>query len=299
MRRTGVLVQTIQNSDELILDVPRLQREQVLYSDVLAKIPLVTSPEQLFFPLGRTPDGKDIIKDLNVLPHLLVGGSTGSGKTVFLFTMLATFLKTHPTARELQLVLSSSGLEDFIHFDGIPLLFNGRVLSDAAETAEVIQGVVFKEFARREKILADARVANIDQYNEKHIDKLAPMVVVIDEFADLTDQFTKKRDKDAFFTPVRQIAQIGRKRGIHLVLCTQRPAADLVPSNIKAQLNGRLALRVNDSNSSRMILEEMGAQQLQKHGDMIYKNGAEIERAQGYYISIEELDAIISGLPKI
>jgi len=297
MRRTGVLVQTIQNSDELILDVPRLQREQVLYSDVLAKLPPVTSPEQLFFPLGRTPDGKDIIKDLNVLPHLLVGGSTGSGKTVFLFTMLATFLKTHPTAGELQLVLSSSGLEDFIHFDGIPHLFNGRVLSDAAETAEVIQGVVFKEFSRREKILADARVANIDQYNEKHVDKLAPMVVVIDEFADLTDQFTKKRDKEAFFTPVRQIAQIGRKRGIHLVLCTQRPAADLVPSNIKAQLNGRLALRVNDSNSSRMILEEMGAQQLQKHGDMIYKNGAEIERAQGYYISIEEIEAIIKALP--
>lgn len=293
MRRTGVLVQTIQNSDELILDVPRLQREQVLYSDVLAKIPPVTSPEQLFFPLGRTPDGKDIIKDLNVLPHLLVGGSTGSGKTVFLFTMLATFLKTHPTAHELQLVLSSSGLEDFIHFDRIPHLVNGHVLSDAAETADVIKGVVFTEFARREKILADARVANIDQYNERHSDKLAPMVVVIDEFADLTDQFDKKRDKEAFFTPVRQIAQIGRKRGIHLVLCTQRPAADLVPSNIKAQLNGRLALRVNDANSSRMILEEMGAQQLQKHGDMIYKNGAEIERAQGYFISIEELAVII------
>jgi len=296
MRRTGVLVQTVQNSDELILDVPRLQRDQVLYSDVLERLPHVSSPERLFFPLGRTPDGRDIIKDLSEMPHLLVGGSTGSGKTVFLFTLLATLLKTHPTAKDLQLVLSSSGLEDFVHFEGIPHLVNGHVISDAAEATEVIKGLVFSEFERREKILADARVANISQYNAKFDEKLAPLVVVIDEFADLADQLEKKKDKDAFFTPVKRIAQIGRKRGIHLVVCTQRPAADLVPSNIKAQLNGRLALRVNDANSSRMILEEMGAQHLQKHGDMIYKNGGEVERVQGYYLSVDELDEIIQSV---
>ena len=82
------------------------------------------------------------------------------------------------------------------------------------------------------------------------------------------------------------------------MLCTQRPAATLVPSNIKSQLSGRLALRVNDANSSRMILEETGAQYLQKHGDMIYKNGSETERAQGYYISIEELDEIVEEIKK-
>jgi len=296
MKRTGILVQTTPNSDELILDVPRLQRDQVLYSEVISKTPTVTSPEQLYFPLGRTPDGRDIIKDLGTLPHLLVGGSTGSGKTVFLLTLLASLLKTHPTAKDLQLVLSSSGLEDFIRFDGIPHLVNGKVLSSAAETTKVIKDVVFTEFAKREKTLADARVADIIQYNAVHDEKLAPMVVVVDEFADLTDQFEKKKDKESLYTPIRQIAQMGRKRGIHLVLCTQRPAADLVPTNIKAQLNGRLALRVNDANSSRMILEEMGAQHLQKHGDMIFKNGNETERAQGYFISMEEIDEIVNGL---
>ncbi|MCC3372226.1 FtsK/SpoIIIE domain-containing protein [Cohnella sp. REN36] len=294
MKRTGILIQVIHNSDEIILDIPRLQREQVLYSEVVKKLPVTTSPEKLYFPIGRTPDGRDIIKDLGEMPHILIGGSTGSGKTVFLFTMLASLIKTHPTEKELQLVLSSSGLEDFVHFEGIPHLVGGKIISDAQEATEVIKNVVYTEFERREKILSDARVANIIQYNQKFEEKLAPMVVVIDEFADLSDQLEKKKDKEAFFTPVKRIAQIGRKRGIHLVLCTQRPAANLVPTNIKSQLNGRLALRVNDANSSRMILEEAGAQHLQKHGDLIYKNSSEIERAQGYYISIEELDEIVS-----
>lgn len=298
MKRSGILIQEVRNSDTLILDVPRLTREMVSFSEVIKQLPAVDSPEKLYFPLGRTPEGKDIIKDISELPHLLVGGSTGSGKTVFLFTMLAALLKTHPTADELQIVLSSSGLEDFIHFEGIPHLVGGRVIYDAEEATELIKSVVFEEFERREKILTEARVANISQYNQKCTPKLAPMVVVIDEFADLADQLETKKDKEAFFTPVKRIAQIGRKRGIHLVLCTQRPAATLVPSNIKSQLSGRLALRVNDANSSRMILEETGAQYLQKHGDMIYKNGSETERAQGYYISIEELDEIVEEIKK-
>lgn len=298
MKRSGILIQEVRNSDTLILDVPRLTREMVSFSEVIKKLPVVDSPEKLYFPLGRTPEGEDIIKDISELPHLLVGGSTGSGKTVFLFTMLAALLKTHPTSDELQIVLSSSGLEDFIHFEGIPHLVGGKIISDAEEATELIKSVVFEEFERREKILTDARVANIVQYNQKCTQKLAPMVVVIDEFADLADQLETRKDKEAFFTPVKRIAQIGRKRGIHLVLCTQRPAATLVPSNIKSQISGRLALRVNDANSSRMILEETGAQYLQKHGDMIYKNGAETERAQGYYISIEELDEIIEEIKK-
>ncbi len=298
MKRSGILIQEVHNSDTLILDVPRLTREKVSFSEVINKLPTVDSPEKLYFPLGRTPEGKDIIKDISELPHLLVGGSTGSGKTVFLFTMLASLLKTHPTAGDLQIVLSSSGLEDFIHFEGIPHLVGGKIISDAEEATEIIKSVVFGEFERREKILTEARVANIAQYNQKCTPKLAPMVVVIDEFADLADQLETRKEKEAFFTPVKRIAQIGRKRGIHLVLCTQRPAATLVPSNIKSQLSGRLALRVNDANSSRMILEETGAQYLQKHGDMIYKNGAETERAQGYYISIEELDEIIDEIKK-
>lgn len=296
MRRTGVIIQQVPNSDELLLDVPRLQREKVLFKDVISSIPAVTSPEQLFFPLGRTPNGRDLIEDLSQMPHMLVGGSTGSGKSVFLFTMLASMLMTHPKKEDLQLILSSSKLEDFIHFEGLPHLYSGKIISDASEATKVIKEVVFEESERRGRLLAEARVANIIEYNKKATEKLAPIVVVIDEFADLADQLETTKEKNAFYKPVQRIAQAGRSRGIHLVICTQRPEAKLVPSTTKAQLNGRVALRVNDGISSRMIIEEPDAQYLQKHGDMIYRNGDVVERAQGYLIEIEELDKIVDDV---
>lgn len=296
MKRTGVIIQQVPNSDELLLDVPRLQREKVLFKDVISSIPSVTSPEQLYFPLGRTPNGKDLIEDLSQMPHMLVGGSTGSGKSVFLFTMLAAMLMTHPKKEDMQLILSSSKLEDFIHFEGLPHLYSGKIISDAVEATRVIKEVIFEESERRGRLLAEARVANIIEYNKKVTEKLAPIVVVIDEFADLADQLETTKEKNAFYKPVQRIAQAGRSRGIHLVICTQRPEAKLVPSTTKAQLNGRVALRVNDGISSRMIIEEPDAQYLQKHGDMIYRNGDIVERAQGYLIEIEELDKIVDDV---
>lgn len=298
MKRSGVIVQPVFNSDELLLDVPRLQRDQVLFKDVIGKLPKVTSPEQLYFPLGRTPNGKDFIENLAEMPHMLVGGSTGSGKSVFLFTLLASLLMTHPNKEDMQLVLSSSKLEDFIHFEKLPHLYAGKIISDATEAAEVIKDVIFKESERRGKLLVEARVANIVEYNKKAEKKLAPIVVVIDEFADLADQLETTKEKNAFYKPVRRIAQAGRSRGIHLIICTQRPEAKLVDSTTKAQLNARVALRVNDSMSSRMILgdSESDAQYLQKHGDMIFKFGDIKERAQGYLIEIPELVQIVDDV---
>lgn len=296
MKRTGVIIQQVPNSDELLLDVPRLKREKVLFKDVILSLPKVTSPEQLYFPLGRTPNGKDLFEDLGQMPHMLVGGSTGSGKSVFLFSMLASMLMTHPRKEDLQLILSSAKLEDFIHFEGLPHLYSEGIISDAAEATRVIKEVVFEESERRGKLLAEARVANIIEYNKTATEKLAPIVVVIDEFADLADQLETKKEQNAFYKPVQRIAQAGRSRGIHLVICTQRPEAKLVPSTTKAQLNGRVALRVNDGISSRMIIEEPDAQYLQKHGDMIYRNGDVIERAQGYLIEIPELDQIVQDV---
>ena len=296
MKHSGVILQEISNSDEMYLDVPRDQRDPVLFKDVVGKIPHATSPEQLYFPIGRTPNGQDLIEDLGQMPHMLVGGSTGSGKTVFLFTMLASLLLSHPHKEDMQLVLSSSKLEDFIHFDGLPHLYSGEVISDAKDATEVISKVIYEESERRKKLLAGARVANITEYNKKSDVKLEPIVVVIDEFADLADQLDTKKQQNAFYKPVQSIAQAGRSRGIHLVVCTQRPEAKLVPPAIKSQLNGRVALRVNDGISSRMIIDAPGARYLQKHGDLIYKNGDTIERAQGYLIEVSELDQIVEDV---
>lgn len=299
MKRSGVLVQQIQNSDELLLDIPRLTRDKVLFKDIIGKLPKTTSPEQLFFPLGRTPNGEDLIKNLSDMPHLLVGGSTGSGKTIFLFTILASLIKSHPYKKDMTLVLSSSKMEDFIYFQGLPHLYNDNIISDATEATNVIMNLIFQESERRGKLLADARKPNIEEYNKTANEKLAPIVVVIDEFADLVDQLSSNKERKAFYKPVQRIAQMGRSRGIHLVICTQRPEAKLVPSTTKAQLNGKVALRVNDGISSKMIIDCTDAQYLQKHGDLIYKNGSETERAQGYFIDVDELTAIVEETIKL
>jgi DNA segregation ATPase FtsK/SpoIIIE-like protein len=300
MKRSNLIVQTVKNSNEVILDVPRLTKDKVLYSAVENRIHAVTSPEQLFFPIGKTPEGEDIIRNLGELPHLLVGGSTGSGKTVLLFTLLASIIRSHPSSEELGLVLSSAGVEDFIHFEGLPHLINGKIIDSAKETVDIIQTVVNDEFERRAKILSEARVSNIIEYNSRvgKTDKLRPIVIVIDEFADIADQLPNKAKREEFYSVVRRIVQIGCKRGVHMVLCTQRPSANLVPTDVKAQLNARIALGVNDANSSRMILEITGAQNLQKHGDLIYKDGDEMIRAQGYLITTDELAKIISAVKK-
>ncbi len=297
MERTGVIIQPIKDSNRLNLDIPRKSRDIIRFSEVVGKLPDVTSPEQLYFTLGRTPNGEDIICNLADMPHMLVGGSTGSGKTVFLFTLLASLLKTHKTPDELQILLSSSGLEDFIMFNNLPHLIGGKVIDDAAEATELIRTTVIQEFDRRAEILTSAMAPNIIEYNKKAEKKLPPIVVIIDEFADLADQLSSRQEKEDFFTPVKRIAQIGRKRGIHLVLCTQRPSATLVPSNIKSQLSGRIALRVNDSNSSRMILEDSGdAKFLLKHGDMIFNDSNRRERVQGYYMTTDELLLLIQEI---
>ena len=295
MHRTGVLIQTDINSDTF-LDVPRINRDLVLFSEIIEKIPEVTSPEQLYFPLGRTPEGIDVFKNLIECPHLLIGGSTGSGKSVFLYTLLCTILKTHPNAEDCQILLSSSKREDFVYFEGLPQLVEGRVFSDADEMTELFKDFIYKESEARGEILLNTRKRDISDFNKTENKKLKPLVVIVDEFADLTDQLSSKREKEAFYTPIRKIASTGRSRGIHLVLCTQRPSADLVPSSIKSQLNGRLALRVNDAIASRMIIDEPGAQSLQKHGDMLYKKESIVEHVQGYFITTSEVENIISGI---
>lgn len=299
IKRSGLIISSINNDDKMILDVPRLEFDEVNYESVQDKFKLVDSPEKLPFPIGREPNGNDVIKDLSEMPHMLIGGSTGSGKTVFLHAMICSLLLSHPKCDDLKLVISSAGIEDFVYFEDLPHLLNGKIITTANETVDVIKNIVNEQFEERANILAEARCKNIIEYNESHKEKLPAIVVVIDEFADISDQLQNKKEREAFFNVVRRIVQIGRKRGIHMVLCTQRPSANLVPGDIKAQLNARLALRVNDSTSSRMILEEMGAQNLQKHGDLIFKSGGTDKiRAQGYFISTDKVDEIIESIKK-
>ncbi|MBP2018536.1 hypothetical protein J2Z79_001951 [Symbiobacterium terraclitae] len=298
MRRTGLLVSQVPQSDLIALDVPRIDRVRVPLSQGLRAMPRISKPEEMPIPIGVTPEGQDVIRDLGRMPHMLVGGTTGAGKTRFLYGVLLGLLTTHPEADSLRLFLSSSKPEDFSFFEGIPHLEGGRVIYDADEAIELLSSQVTQTLDARGEFLMEAHCVNIQDYNRKNPQQpMAPLVVVVDEFADLVDQLGRQRNaRDAFYKNIRRVAQLGRSRGIHLVLCTQRPSADLVPTNIRNLMNARVALRVNDVTASRMILEAPGAEQLQFHGDLLFKEPEGVIRAQGYTIEPEELVSILSGL---
>lgn len=298
MKKSGLLVSVIPNSDEIALDIPRQSDIRVPLAQVLTRLPKVTSPEQMPIAIGVTPEGDNLIRNLGAMPHLLVGGTTGSGKTVLLYSLLSALLLTHPNPQTLRLLLSTSKPEDFTFFEGLPHLESGGVIWDAADAIKILQTKVKEAFDQRLEVLKAARCRDITEYNARHPQTpVPPYVVMVDEFADLADQLSGHRsEREEFYTNIRRIAQLGRSRGVHLVLCTQRPSADLVPTHIRTLMNARIALRVNDVTASRMILEESGAERLQLHGDLWFKEEGQLTRAQGFFTSTADLERTLSSL---
>ena len=197
----------------------------------------------------------------------------------------------------MRLFLSSAGLEDFVLFDDLPHLTTGRVVTDAAEALDELQHHIIQEFEDRSDMLTDALCRDIAEYNQKVSPQLPPLVVLIDEFADISDQLSgDRRAKQQLHDNIRRIAQLGRKRGVHLILCTQRPSADLLPTNIRSLLNSRVALRVNDSSASRMILDLSGAEQLQLGGDLLFKEANSLTRGQSFFVKQETLQTLVARL---
>lgn len=297
MQRTGLLVTSIPNSDEVALDVPRARRTQVPLQRGLNALPTLLSQEQMMLPIGVTPEGRDLVRDLTQMPHMLVGGTTGAGKTMFLYGVLVALLVGHPDPSTLRLFVSTSKPEDFVFFSGLPQLETRDVISDAAEALHFLQTEVPRAFEERLALLRDARCRDVGEYNARNTPQIPPLVVVVDEFADLADQLSRRSQARVnFYDQLRRVAQLGRSRGVHLVLCTQRPSVDLVPSNIRTLMNARVALHVNDSTASRMILDEAGAEQLQGHGDLLFKEANTVARAQGYFVTTDELDHLVAPL---
>ena len=296
MRRSNLVVTSIHNSDRIALDIPRTDKQSVLIEDVMEKIPKISSIEQLPIPIGMTPEGKDIIRDLAKMPHMLVAGTTGAGKTVFLYGLLASLLKTHPDSRSLRILLSSSKREDFSIFKGVAHFEGKGVIADAAKTIDIFHKRVQKEIADRSEILEDNECRDIVAFNRQYEDPISPFVIIIDEFADLSDQLTNRTARNAFYTAIRQVAQAGRSRGVHLVLCTQRPSAQLLPTDIRSLMNLSVAFRMKKREDSQMIIEEPGAEQLQMHGDLLMKDDKSVQRALGYYSDLKYLRNVLGDL---
>jgi hypothetical protein len=293
MRRSNLVVTTVHNSDQVVLDIPRTDKEEVTLESVLGEIPEVGSLEELPFPVGVTPEGEHIIKDLSKMPHMLVAGTTGAGKTIFLYGLIASLLKTHPDSQTLRILLSSSKPEDFSMFKGVKHFEGQGVVADAKETIDLLQSCVQKEIDERSEILVEKECRDIIQYNRNHKPPISPFVIIIDEFADLSDQFTNTKARTAFYASIRRIAQAGRSRGVHLVLCTQRPSGKLLPTDIRSLMNLSVAFRMKKREDSQMIIEEPGAENLQMHGDLLMKDALTVKRAQGYLTTLHDLKVII------
>lgn len=275
------------------IEIPNEKPQPVFLSDVL---PFATGGP-LDCAFGRDSEGNPIVVDLAGLPHLLVAGTTGSGKSVLLNAIIMSMLM-RATPEQVRLIMVDPKRVEFTGYAGLPHLYV-PVVTEPRQAASALQWGV-TEMERRLKVFEHYKVRDIKTFNGnvdggKYADMENPpkhmpyFVIVIDELADLM----MVAGKDVESSIVR-IAQLGRAAGIHLIVATQRPSADVVTGLIRANIDNRVALSVDNSINSRIILDQKGAEQLLGRGDMLVKlRGKKPRRAQGCWVSDEEIEQTV------
>lgn len=242
--------------------------------------------------VGQNSSGKNTYKDLSKAIHLLVSGSSGSGKSVFINALIASLLHTKIPLQFCMIDPKRVELTTFKDL-GSDWFFNGKApISDTTEATQALNDLC-EEMDRRYLVLQKLNVRNIKDAHTKGCD-IPYIICIIDEYADLI-----LRDREQVEYSVIRIAQLARAVGIHLLLSTQRPSSDVITGLIKANFPSRVALRTASKVDSRIILDESGAELLRGNGDMIWQDGLNTERIQGCFISDEELDTIIQSKRKI
>ncbi len=260
----------------------------VMESDAFQRI---NSP--LGIALGRDVSGAAVAADLGIMPHLLIAGATGSGKSVCI-TALVACLACHNTPDDLRMVLIDPKMVELVRFNGLPHLY-GKVETELDRIIGVLRWVV-KEMDRRYKLFEAFAARNLDAYNQrtakkKDAERLPRIVVIVDELADLMMQAPDETER----TLVR-LAQMARATGIHLVVATQRPSTDIVTGLIKANFPARISFAVASSIDSRVILDTPGAETLLGRGDMLFlapEVGTPV-RLQGCFVADKEVDRIVN-----
>ncbi len=275
------------------IEIPNEKPQPVFLSDVLP----YAKGGPLECAFGRDSEGKPIVVDLAGLPHLLVAGTTGSGKSVLLNAIIMSMLM-RSTPEQVRLIMVDPKRVEFTGYAGLPHLYV-PVVTEPRQAASALQWGV-TEMERRLKVFEHYKVRDIKTYNrnvdgDKYADMENPpkhmpyFVIVIDELADLM----MVAGKDVESSIVR-IAQLGRAAGIHLIVATQRPSADVVTGLIRANIDNRVALSVDNAINSRIILDQKGAEQLLGKGDMLVKlRGKKPRRAQGCWVSDEEIEQTV------
>ena len=242
----------------------------------------------LGFPLGRDVSGEPIFVDIERMPHLLVAGSTGSGKSIMIHSILISLLyKNSPSA--LRLILIDPKRVELSIYEDIPHLV-APVITDAKKSVGVFRWAI-AEMERRYETLLSAGARDIKSYNKSHLNEpMSYLVIVVDEMADLMTRYGREIEGS-----IVRLAQMARATGIHLILSTQRPSVDVVTGLIKANITARIALQVASQIDSRTILDTAGAEKLLGGGDMLFISAefSKPKRIQGAYLSEEEIGKVV------
>ena len=290
---TGVRISAIPDKISIVgIEVPNKLVSTVHIRDVIDSVEFHKSKSRISFAVGKDIGGNCIIGDIAKLPHLLIAGTTGSGKSVCMNSLIISLLfKAKP--EEVRLIMVDPKMVELGIYNGIPHLLI-PVVTDPKKAAGALQWAV-TEMMKRYRMMADAGVRDLDSYNKtcatvEDRQPLPQIVVVIDELADLMLVAAKEVEE-----AICRVAQMGRASGIHLVIATQRPSADVITGLMKANIPSRIAFAVASAMESRIILDTAGAEKLVGKGDMLYAplGQGKPRRVQGCFITDDEVQSVV------
>ena len=278
-------IATIPGSNTVGIELPNLSRENVYLSEILNNQNFKKKDIKLPIALGKNISGTSIIGDLASMPHLLIAGTTGSGKSVCINTIILSLLYRH-SPEKCKFILIDPKMLELSTYEGIPHLLC-PVITEAKKAASVL-GWVVKEMESRYRLMTKEGVKNIDGYNTKHKLPMPYIVVVVDEMSDLMLVAGKEIENY-----IQKLSQMARAAGIHIIMATQRPSVDVITGTIKANFPTRISFQVTSKIDSRTILGEQGAEQLLGKGDMLYMSSANrIVRIHAPFVSENEIEKI-------
>ena len=281
-------ISTIPGSNTIGIELPNYSRENVYLSEILNNSDF-KKDIKLPIALGKSISGKPIVGDLSSMPHLLIAGTTGSGKSVCINTIILSLLYRH-TPDKCKFILIDPKMLELSTYEGIPHLLC-PVITEAKKAASVL-GWVVKEMESRYRLMTKEGVRNIDGYNAKHKLSMPYIVVVVDEMSDLMLVAGKEIENY-----IQKLSQMARAAGIHIIMATQRPSVDVITGTIKANFPTRISFQVTSKIDSRTILGEQGAEQLLGKGDMLYMSSANrIVRIHAPFVSDGEIEKINNSL---
>ena len=271
------------------IEIPNPKRESVVLSEIISSENFEKKEISLPIALGKSISGVPIIVDLASMPHLLVAGTTGSGKSVCINSIILSLLYKHGPDT-CKLILIDPKMLELSSYEGIPHLLT-PVITESSKATSALSWTV-KEMENRYKLMSSVGVRNIDGYNQKHKLKMPYIIVAVDEMSDL--MLVSGKEIEGY---VQKLSAMARAAGIHIIMATQRPSVDVITGTIKANFPTRISFQVSSKIDSKTILGEQGAEQLLGKGDMLFMSSAnKIFRIHGPYVSEKEIEKVTSHI---